>query len=39
VQALSALSGKAINGAGRLRVRDLASVDTGTPNTWEIDFN
>jgi subtilisin-like proprotein convertase family protein len=38
-QALSAFNGKAINGAWRLRVRDLASVDTGTLNTWEIDFN
>jgi subtilisin-like proprotein convertase family protein len=37
-QALSAFNGKAINGAWKLRVRDLASVDTGTLNFWEIDF-
>jgi subtilisin-like proprotein convertase family protein len=38
-QALSAFNGKAILGAWKLRVRDLASADTGTLNTWEIDFN
>lgn len=37
-QALSAFTGKAINGAWKLRVRDLASADTGTLNSWEIDF-
>ncbi|HET9229197.1 MAG TPA: proprotein convertase P-domain-containing protein, partial [Thermoanaerobaculia bacterium] len=37
-QALSAFNGKAINGAWKLRVRDLASADTGTLNFWEIDF-
>ena len=37
-QALSAFTGKAINGAWKLRVRDLASADTGTLNFWEIDF-
>ncbi|HEV8582661.1 MAG TPA: proprotein convertase P-domain-containing protein [Thermoanaerobaculia bacterium] len=37
-QSLSAFTGKSINGAWKLRVRDLASVDTGTLNFWEIDF-
>lgn len=37
-QALSAFTGKAIAGAWKLRVRDLASADTGTLNFWEIDF-
>jgi subtilisin-like proprotein convertase family protein len=37
-QALSAFNGKAINGAWKLRVRDLAAADTGTLNFWEIDF-
>ena len=37
-QALSAFTGKAINGAWKLRVRDLASADIGTLNFWEIDF-
>jgi subtilisin-like proprotein convertase family protein len=37
-QSLSAFTGKAINGAWKLRVRDLAAVDTGTLNFWEIDF-
>ena len=37
-QALSAFNGKAIAGAWKLRVRDLASADTGTLNFWEIDF-
>ena len=37
-QALSAFNGKAINGAWKLKVRDLASTDTGTLNFWEIDF-
>jgi subtilisin-like proprotein convertase family protein len=37
-QALSTFTGKAINGAWKLRVRDLASADTGTLNSWEIDF-
>ena len=37
-QALSAFTGKSINGAWKLRVRDLASADTGTLGFWEIDF-
>jgi subtilisin-like proprotein convertase family protein len=37
-QSLSAFTGKAISGAWKLRVRDLAAVDTGTLNFWEIDF-
>ncbi|MBI1850852.1 MAG: proprotein convertase P-domain-containing protein [Planctomycetes bacterium] len=37
-QALTAFNGKAIAGAWKLKVRDLAAVDTGTLNTWEIDF-
>jgi subtilisin-like proprotein convertase family protein len=37
-QSLAAFNGKAIAGAWRLRVRDLAAVDTGTLNSWEIDF-
>jgi subtilisin-like proprotein convertase family protein len=37
-QALSAFTGKAINGAWKLRVKDLAAADTGTLNFWEIDF-
>ncbi|HVR96688.1 MAG TPA: proprotein convertase P-domain-containing protein, partial [Thermoanaerobaculia bacterium] len=37
-QALSAFTGKAINGAWKLRVRDLAAADTGTLTSWEIDF-
>ncbi len=37
-QALSAFTGKAISGAWKLKVRDLASADTGTLNFWEIDF-
>ncbi|HEX3130515.1 MAG TPA: proprotein convertase P-domain-containing protein [Thermoanaerobaculia bacterium] len=37
-QALSAFTGKAINGAWKLKVRDLAAADTGTLNFWEIDF-
>ena len=37
-QALSAFTGKAINGAWKLSVRDLAAADTGTLNFWEIDF-
>jgi subtilisin-like proprotein convertase family protein len=37
-QALSAFTGKAIAGAWKLRVKDLASTDTGTLNSWEIDF-
>jgi subtilisin-like proprotein convertase family protein len=37
-QALSAFTGKAINGAWKLRVKDLASTDTGTLSFWEIDF-
>ncbi len=37
-QSLTALSGKAIAGAWKLKVRDLAAIDTGTLNSWEIDF-
>ncbi len=37
-QALSAFTGKATNGAWKLRVRDLASADTGTLNSWELDL-
>ncbi|HYU34317.1 MAG TPA: proprotein convertase P-domain-containing protein [Thermoanaerobaculia bacterium] len=37
-QALSAFTGKAINGAWKLKVRDLAAADVGTLNFWEIDF-
>src|SRR6185295_1000436 len=37
-QALTAFTGKAINGAWKLRVRDLAAVDTGTLNFWELDL-
>ena len=35
-QSLAALTGKAINGAWRLRVRDLASIDVGTLNSWTL---
>jgi subtilisin-like proprotein convertase family protein len=35
-QALSAFTGKAINGAWKLRVRDLAAVDVGTLNSWTL---
>ncbi len=37
-QALSAFTGKATNGAWKLRVRDLASADTGTFTSWELDL-
>ncbi len=37
-QALTAFTGKAITGAWKLRVRDLASADTGTLTSWEVDF-
>jgi len=37
-QSLSAFTGKAIAGAWKLKVRDLAAADTGTLNSWEIDF-
>jgi subtilisin-like proprotein convertase family protein len=37
-QALTAFNGKQISGAWKLKVRDLASADTGTLNFWEIDF-
>lgn len=37
-QSLAAFNGKAIAGAWKLKVRDLAAVDTGTLNSWEIDF-
>ena len=35
-QSLGAFTGKAINGAWRLRVRDLAAVDTGTFVSWTL---
>ena len=38
-QALTAFNGKGINGAWKLRVRDLAAVDTGTLNSWKLTFN
>jgi subtilisin-like proprotein convertase family protein len=38
-QALSAFTGKNTSGAWKLRVRDLASADTGTLNSWKITFN
>jgi subtilisin-like proprotein convertase family protein len=38
-QALSAFNGKSTAGAWRLRVRDLAAVDTGTLSSWKITFN
>ncbi len=37
-QALSAFTGKATNGAWKLRVRDLAATDTGTFTSWELDL-
>ncbi len=37
-QSLGAFVGKAIAGAWKLRVRDLAAADTGTLNYWELDF-
>jgi subtilisin-like proprotein convertase family protein len=37
-QSLSAFAGKSIAGAWKLKVRDLAAVDVGTLNSWEIDF-
>ena len=37
-QSLSAFTGKAIAGAWKLKVRDLAAADTGKLNSWEIDF-
>jgi len=38
-QALSAFNGKNTSGAWKLRVRDLASADTGTLNSWKVTFN
>jgi subtilisin-like proprotein convertase family protein len=35
-QSLAALTGKSINGAWRLRVRDLAAADVGTLNSWTL---
>jgi subtilisin-like proprotein convertase family protein len=35
-QSLGAFTGKAINGAWKLRVRDLAAVDTGTLVNWTL---
>lgn len=35
---LSAFTGKAIAGNWQLKVRDLAAIDIGTLNSWEIDF-
>jgi subtilisin-like proprotein convertase family protein len=37
-QSLAAFNGKPTNGAWKLKVRDLASIDVGTLNSWEIDF-
>ncbi|HXU32509.1 MAG TPA: proprotein convertase P-domain-containing protein [Thermoanaerobaculia bacterium] len=37
-QALSAFTGKATNGAWKLRVRDLAAADTGTFTSWALDL-
>ena len=37
-QSLSAFAGKSIAGAWKLKVRDLAAIDVGTLNSWEIDF-
>ncbi len=37
-QSLSALVGKSIAGTWKLRVRDLALLDTGTLNSWELDL-
>ncbi len=38
-QALSAFNGKNTAGAWKLKVADLAAVDTGTLNSWKITFN
>ncbi len=35
-QSLSAFTGKAINGAWKLKVADLASTDTGTLGSWTL---
>jgi subtilisin-like proprotein convertase family protein len=37
-QSLSAFTGKAISGAWKLRVRDLAAADTGTFVSWTLSF-
>jgi subtilisin-like proprotein convertase family protein len=37
-QSLAAFTGKATNGAWRLRVRDLAGADVGTLVFWELDL-
>ncbi|NOT32278.1 MAG: S8 family serine peptidase [Planctomycetes bacterium] len=37
-QSLGAFTGKAINGAWKLRVRDLAALDTGTFVSWTLSF-
>jgi len=37
-QSLSVFNGKPANGAWTLRVRDLDALDTGTLNSWELDF-
>jgi subtilisin-like proprotein convertase family protein len=37
-QSLAAFTGKAINGAWKLRVRDLAAADTGTFVSWVLSF-
>ena len=37
-QSLAAFTGKAINGAWRLRVRDLAASDVGTFVSWTLSF-
>ncbi|HEX6884140.1 MAG TPA: proprotein convertase P-domain-containing protein [Planctomycetota bacterium] len=38
-QSLGAFTGKAINGNWRLRVRDLAAVDTGTLVSWTLSLH
>jgi subtilisin-like proprotein convertase family protein len=37
-QSLSAFTGKAINGAWKLRARDLAAADVGTLVSWTLSF-
>jgi len=37
-QSLAAFAGKPTSGAWKLKVRDLAALDVGTLNSWEIDF-
>ncbi len=37
-QSLGAFAGKSIQGAWKLKVRDLAAIDVGTLNSWELDI-